>query len=237
MQFFNRFASEIALLLKCFPNDKARRVTCASLGCGPGSEVFGIIKAWKDVALNFTLDYQGYDQNPVWNDVQSLSKEVFANSPHTINFYTTDMFCDWQGGKNVDILILNYLLSDAVKFQTSNQKQKFLEDIRDFCIDKRVRSIIFNDIRFYGNDNRLNSGFQMVIRLVELLKNATLCNNSLESIRCKVYAFPSDNYARGCKWKVYRSDNLVFPLSEKNRVVKCNSRCGSKQVFIVLKHK
>ena len=36
---------------------------------------------------------------------------------------------------------------------------------------------------------------------------------------------------------VIRSDNLVFPLSEKNRVVKCNSRCRSKQVFIVLKHK
>lgn len=100
-----------------------------------------------------------------------------------------------------------------------------------------MRSIIFNDISFYGNDNRLNSGFQMVILLVKLLRNAISCDNSLKSIRLEAYAFPRDNYTRGDKWKIYRSDGLLFPLNEKNRAVKCNSHCRSKQVFIVLTHK
>lgn len=73
LQFFNRFASEIDVFLRQWKSDNRRNVFCISLGCGPGSEVFGIIDAFRTVAPNFTLYYQGYDLNPIWQDIQRLS--------------------------------------------------------------------------------------------------------------------------------------------------------------------
>lgn len=45
LRFFNRFASEICYAMCLYNYKNISRINVVSLGCGPGSEVYGIIKA------------------------------------------------------------------------------------------------------------------------------------------------------------------------------------------------
>lgn len=230
LQFFNRFASEISYALRIWKSDKTKTISIASLGCGPGSEVFGIIDAFRDVAPNFTIFYQGYDMNDVWKEVQDLCINTFSQTPHKIEFFTVDMFAGWQGQDTVDVLVMNYLLSDAVKFQTYGQRMQFIIDISDFIIDKKVKFIIFNDINYYGHDNQLDSGVQMMRMLIKKMKNRT--KKDYRIYRC----FLGDSFSGSIKWNMYQSNSLIFPLSSENTVVGCNHYCKSKQILLILEH-
>lgn len=230
LQFFNRFASEISYSLRLWKSTKCKTISIASLGCGPGSEIFGIIDAFRTVAPNFTISYQGYDMNNIWEEVQKLCVDAFSQSPHNIEFYTMDMFAGWQGGETVDVLIMNYLLSDAVKFQAKGQKEQFLQDISNFIIDKNVKLILFNDINYYGHDDQLDSGVQMMRFLIKNIKNRIRKANG------KYLCFPGDPYSGGMKWRQYTSNSLLFPLLKENKEVKCNQYCGSKQILLILEH-
>lgn len=230
LQFFNRFASEISYVLRRWKSTKCKTISIASLGCGPGSEVFGIIDAFRSVAPNFTISYQGYDMNNIWEEVQKLCVAAFNQSHYNIEFYTMDMFAGWQGGETVDVLIMNYLLSDAAKFQTKGQKEQFILDISNFIIAKKVKLILFNDINYYGHDNQLDSGVQMMKSLIKDIKSRIKINVG------KYLCFSGDPYSGGMNWRQYTSNTLLFPLLKENKEVNCNKYCGSKQILLVLEH-
>ena len=174
LRFFNRFSSEIAYAMAKYRFGEIKKYNVVSLGCGPGSEVYGFVRVLKVRKLPIVLDYQGYDQNKIWKNVQDISKDKLSQSGHHIEFYCNDMFNDFVGfnGEGVDLLVMNYLLSDVQKFSNNvGQMEQFLSSVAFFVIMNNVRNILFNDNSYYGNKGKMDSGVQLMIRLIEEIKN------------------------------------------------------------------
>lgn len=231
LRFFNRFASEICYAMRSYNYNDTRRANVVSLGCGPGSEVFGIIKAFQSIKLDAKLYYEGHDLLDVWEPVQKLCKDNLSQYPHEINFYTSNLFADFHGFDNnvVHILMLNYLLSHAAKFYSNQVKNQFIDEIVDFVICNNVRNILFNDINYYGDYNLLNSGTQLVRLMVEKLLQK---GKQLSVQGCY---FPGDPLHGWIRWSPYNSNSLLFNKLQGNTYMKNVGYCNSKQIFIHIK--
>lgn len=230
LRFINRFASEICNAICLYKFNNPERVNVVSLGCGPGSEVYGIIKAFQILNLNAKLYYEGHDLLSVWEPVQNLSINNLANSQHIINFFTTNLFADFHGFDNneINILVLNYLLSDAAKFLTDRGKYQFVNDIFVFVIQNNVRNILFNDINYYGYYQKLDSGVQLIKLLISLFENNKV------SYKVRYLCFPSDPYRGNERWNFYSRNDLMFKKHEDNIYMDNVGYCNSKQILIHL---
>lgn len=228
LRFFNRFASEITHLLYFFDYSKLSDLNVVSLGCGPGSEVYGIIKTFMLKRANTILHYEGHDLNNYWETVQTMSKQCLGQLSHEIQFYTTDLFADFHGFDNnaIHILMFNYLLSDAAFFMTDEQKQRFIGDVVNFVIENNVKNMVFNDINYYGDAKRLNSGTQLMKLLINKLQ--------LQNIQLKTsyYCFPNDPYRGNENWKWHRNNKNVFLTLAGNSYMNNVEYCNSKQIFV-----
>lgn len=229
LRFLNRFASEIAYAMYGFKFNPVKKCNVVSLGCGPGSEVYGIIQVLISRKLPITLDYQGYDLNESWKDVQEVTKRQLAQSGYKIQFYRQDMFNSFAGfdGEGIDLLVLNYLLSDVEKFSNNKaQKEAFIRNLAWFVIMNGVNNILFNDNNYYGHNGSLDSGVQLMLRLIGELREWQV--NVKDRYRC----FPSDPFRGNQQWKFYTSSKLLFPLQDGNDLDKNVRFCNSKQILI-----
>lgn len=229
LKLFPRFASEIChLLRKCGSSKNTKNVNVVSLGCGPGSEVYGIIEALRSNFPNYHLRYDGFDQNSVWSEVQAVSKSCLASSGHEVEFHIEDMFSNPGVPEHIDMLVLNYVLSDVAKFHKNDLQAKsaFCDQTADFITSKKIRIVLFNDINLYGfgiQDN-LDSGLKMMKEIY----SRTQCINK----RFWGYCFPGDKCNKD-NWPTYSSSDLIFPAKENGVNVAANRYCGSKQMISV----
>lgn len=228
LRFFNRFASEITHLLYFFNYSKLTDLNVVSLGCGPGSEVYGIIKTFLLRRANTILHYEGHDLNNYWEMVQSMSNQCLEQTSHEIQFYTTDLFADYHGFANgiIHILMFNYLFSDAVLFMTDIQKRSFIDDVVNFVIENNVKNIVFNDINYYGDARRLNSGTQLMKLLINKLKQRNI------QIKVSYYCFSGDQYRGNENWIWHRNNNNLFKILDGNTYMNNVGYCNSKQIFV-----
>lgn len=231
LRFFNRFASEIAYVTLSLRDDylqTKQSLNVVSLGCGPGSEVYGLVWALRSKAPHIVLNYQGFDLNTIWDTVQNISKTVLACTPHHIDFYNLNMFGAYTGFPrgDCDMLILNYLLSDAQKYYTDVGKVKFLGDIAHFVFQNNVKSILFNDSSYYGKGG-LDTGVGMMFYLIKELRKWQL--NPQVVLRC----FPSDGYIPSYNWVKYGDEKLLFPQLPQNTFNTNITCCKSKQVLVI----
>ncbi len=228
LRFFNRFASEISHLLNKFNYSTLTDLNVVSLGCGPGSEVYGIIKTLLLKRANTILHYEGHDLNNYWENVQAMSKQCLEQLSHEVQFYTTDLFADFHGFTNniINILIFNYLLSDAALFMTDVQKQRFIDDVAFFIIENNVKNILFNDINYYGDARRLNSGTQLMKLLISKLRQQDIQIDSF------YYCFPGDPYRGNEGWRWHRDNRNIFRILEGNTYMDNVGCCNSKQIFV-----
>jgi hypothetical protein len=205
-----------------------QKYNVVSLGCGPGSEIYGLIKVLSMRKLPITLYYQGYDTNTIWNTVQTISKSKLAHLGHHIDFYDKDMFNDFVGfaGEGVDLLVLNYLLSDVIKFNDKTHIDSFLSDLSWFIFMNNVHNILFNDNNYYGTDGRQDSGVQLMLQLIERLKTWGLSMND------QYRRFPFDPKRGNQNWLAYNKWKLAFPLLPNNKFDKNVRNCWSKQILI-----
>ena len=235
LRFFNRFASEIAYLVasmnKGYLQGKSK-LNVVSLGCGPGSEVYGFIKALRLKAPHVVLDYQGFDLNVIWDNVQQMSKSALSQTKHHIDFHNLNMFGAFEGYPDggVDMLVLNYLLSDAQKFYFNDAgRLKFIDEIAQFVTDNGVKSIIFNDNAFYGRSG-LDSGVKMMLKLIQSLKKAQV------RLALSFRYFPSDPYVPSPLWKDYKKGNLLFAPLTGNTLDTNVTCCRSKQIIVIINY-
>ena len=231
LRFFNRFASEITHLLSIFDYSKLTDLNVVSLGCGPGSEIYGIIKTFLLKRANTILHYEGHDLNNYWETVQKMSKQSLRQLSHEIQFYTTDLFADFHGFENnvIHILMFNYLLSDAASFMTDEQKKRFIEDVVNFIIENNVKNVFFNDINYYGDEKRLNSGTQLMKLLIKKLKSQNIKLITL------YYCFLNDPYRGNENWIWHRNNKNVFLTLAENPYMENVGYCNSKQIFVHIK--
>lgn len=229
LRFFNRFASEICYAMRSYRyTADIQRLNVVSLGCGPGSEVFGIIKAFRTLNMNVSLHYEGHDLLDVWEPVQHQVQATFANTSHVINFHTSNLFADFHrfDDGNIHLLVLNYLLSHAAKFYSVQQKHQFVDDIVEFVVQYGVKNILFNDINYYGYYAQLDSGTQLMKLLINKLNEA----GRISSVK---YAyFPNDPYRGNESWNGYQTGALVLHNLNGNPYTENVGCCSSKQIFV-----
>lgn len=230
LRFFNRFASEIAYITYSLRDEYLKtksELNIVSLGCGPGSEIYGFALALMTKAPHVVLNYQGFDLNDTWETVQQMSKKALATTPHSIAFHNLNMFGAYTGFPNgeCDMLILNYLLSDAQKYYTDAGKIKFIEDIAQFVFQNNVKSILFNDNSYYGKGG-LDTGVGMMFRLIKELKRWQLQPKVI------LRHFPSDGFVPSTIWKPYKDEMLLFPPLAGNTFDKNINYCKSKQILV-----
>ncbi len=231
LRFFNRFASEIVHMLVRFRYDNIKDLNVVSLGCGPGSEIYGIIKTLLLKKASTILHYEGHDLNLYWNHVQEISIQCLSKFHHEISFYNTDLFTDFHGFANgtIHLLMLNYLLSDAVFFMTEKMKFQFIDNIATFIVEKNVKCVFFNDINFYGEPNKLNSGTQMMKLLINVLGSKGI------GLKILYYCFKKDPY-RGTEGWIKHNDDMNLLLKLPDNIYMNNvDFCNSKQIIIIIK--
>lgn len=111
LRFFNRFASEICYAMCLYNYKNISRINIVSLGCGPGSEVYGIIKALRIRKIGVPIYYEGHDLLDVWEPVQNLCKNSLSSTQHVVDFHTTNLFADFHGFDNGVTNLLIFLNS------------------------------------------------------------------------------------------------------------------------------
>lgn len=230
LRFFNRFVSEITYFLNLYNFSKVPYLNIVSLGCGPGSELYGIIKSLRTGNYSTQIYYKGYDMNNIWEPIQEISKQQFSALGHNIEFFTTDIFNDYSGFNNdgITILVLNYLLSDVVKYKTIIERQQFANRLVDFTIANNIKYIFFNDINFYGNES-INSGVQLMKLIIQNLKLKE------KTIHDKYFYFRGDPYRGNEDWEMHHANINLFPIVPGNKYMSNVENCKSKQIFVKIR--
>lgn len=228
LRFFNRYASEIYHFLKLLSLKNITDLNVVSLGCGPGSEVYGIIKTLQSSNSPATLHFAGYDINSIWKSVQSISKQCLGQTQHDIQFYPEDLFTSKRFSDNntIHLLILNYLLSDVVKFYPVGKRKNLVNNIKEFIIKNNVQNILFNDINYYGHDGRYNSGVMLMNYLIQLLEKE---RKGLE----KIYiCFENDPHLGNERWLKHKANTIILQHLPENKYTANITVCASKQIFV-----
>lgn len=231
LRFFNRFVTEIRRVFQC-TNPKSDNFFVVSLGFGPASEVYGFVDGIRSKNPNITIKYRGYDTSTIWTEIQDYTKSIFRGSPHDIDFVRGDMFTQWADTPDchVNILLLNYLLSDVIKYIHGQDLLQFLDNIVKFIIQHKVSYILFNDIRYYGNDGYLDSGVQCMFYIMDKIQSQV---QTLDSV---LITHPGDAVTGSKTWRSWNDNSLFYPLTQFNQGVKAWDNCRSKQIFLKITH-
>lgn len=222
----HRYASEIDKILNSLKNTQgvqfSNNLNVASIGCGPCTELFGIISQFS----GYTIHYKGFDRNTIWQPLTTYEKMLFPNID--IQFYDQDFFDFMAGGSwNVDVLILNYLLSDMARCQTPDQCSAFIDNIINLCVNGRITYIVINDIYLtYAT----GTGYALMEELARKLRND---RNVVEREARGRFVEPNAWQPEyGKKW----SETLSFPIVEPSVLpYSPMGTCGS--IFIVIETK
>lgn len=227
LRFFNRFASEISYFLNQCNFSSVNELNVISLGCGPATELYGFIKSIYSRFPHIKLNFEGYDTNPRWSDVQNITKAILAKYELNINFHCKDIYTEYVDTfqNKPSILVLNYVLSDIAKFKNKETKELFVAQLIDFIRSHNIRVILFNDIRYYGDKKYLNSGVQLMKLILQ--------NLSTEGLKTKEYYryFAGDRYIANEGWHPHKFNHLLFKNLQGNPYIANMEYCGSKQIL------
>ena len=151
IRFSNRYASEVLTALRCrliretFQN--VDEIKVLSIGCGPATEVIALEKFSREE--NKVIKYYGYDINPIWNKTQQILEKHLINTKCNTMFDSSEFQDDNKILPEIDILILNYVISDIHKHDKKNVNF-FLENIKKIAEKMKSNSIIIiNDVNSY----------------------------------------------------------------------------------------
>lgn len=219
----HRYASEIDQILKLLKNTQGVQLpldlNVASIGCGPCTELFGILNQF---SAN-TVHYKGFDMNPIWKPLITFERALFPNKD--IQFYNQDFFVFMAGDDwHVDVLILNYMLSDMARCQTLAQCSAFVDSIINLCDSGRISYIVINDIYL---TYLTGTGYALMEELARKLRND---RNVVEREWRGRFVEPNEWQPQyGTKWP----DTLSFPIVEPS-VVPYGPMNSCKSIFIVI---
>ena len=150
----------------------------ASIGCGPCSELFGTLSLWRTLGKSdFSFHFRGFDIEPLWTPLRNQVKSYFR----TIDVQPdiNDAFTYYKNiQERVDVVILNYMLSDMRKFNT-NQYQQFLTNLIAMISQIKPKYLLVNDI--YLRDSLTASN--------ELLKNLKQAKITYRSAALQYHVF------------------------------------------------
>ena len=220
----HRYASEIdkeLALLRPHVNIPAE-MNVYSVGCGPCTELFGVIRRLG----SSTMHFKGFDTNPVWKPINDFQRGLFPNTD--IQFLTTDFF-DYLtvNDDHVDVLVLNYMLSDLARYETQDTCSSFVDKIVGLCEQKRVSCMVINDVYLcYAS----RTGYA----LMEELARKLLFNKNINE-RIGRGRFATPNAFQVAYGKHQYNNELSFPIVEQSvKPFAPFATCNSLFMFVLI---
>lgn len=154
-----RFGAEIFYELHKLRNDigKLDDIFIASIGCGPCTELFGAMSIWRTLGKqDASFHFRGFELEQMWQPLMTQACSYFNGSDALANL--EDAFAYYQNSQErLDIIVLNYMLSDMFKFHSDSYSQ-FLDNLVTLVRQKNVRYLLVNDVYLLvsvGASNRL----------------------------------------------------------------------------------
>lgn len=142
-----RFGAEVFYLLGKLRKDITnwQSISIASIGCGPCSELFGALSLWRTLGKgDVNFHFRGFDTEPLWQPI--MNQLAIHFNAMDVHIYGQDAFAYYRlSREEVDIVILNYMLSDMCKFN-QNLFQGFLADLITLIRQKRPKYLLINDV-------------------------------------------------------------------------------------------
>ncbi|EPB8152961.1 hypothetical protein PTM93_02945 [Clostridium perfringens] len=180
-----KYLSEIGNIFyrQNFINER-EKLNIISIGCGPCTDLMGIKQYIENNDLTITLKYLGIDLNENWKDIHKFIKSDFKEED--IDFIYDDVFNVFNKEDNIgnyDILFLQYLISDMIKYNDNDSMNTFIDNLVEKIISHMpVGSlIIINDINL--QDVRIY--FELILKKM-----------SEKNFEYKYERLHFDNYAR-----------------------------------------
>jgi len=163
-----RFGAEVFYEMNRLRTDICnwQNISIDSIGCGPCSELFGALSFWRTIGKNDTaFRFRGFDTEPLWQPIMNQVQAVFQTAD--VRTFGQDAFAYYaQSQEPVDVIILNYMLSDMMKFR-AGQYDNFLNNLITMIQQKKPRYLLVNDVYLLVSVGATN-------RMLRFLKNAGL---------------------------------------------------------------
>lgn len=231
VKHFYRFASEIEYAFRIVYHAEQHNwkdnINVVSLGCGPSSELYGIINELQNQQSNLVVSYHGFDTNAIWQKIWNLNIDICKQ--HNVTYTTDDMFAYYteHSDEHIDILILNYLLSDVARNMQNEEKTAFLDKLAEFIDVMDVQYVIFNDISlFYDN---LISGYSCMEYVVRQFGVNKQRHSVLKGGR---YRFGDPNPHQPTYGRKYNQSSLLFTIDDAAKDFQPFNYCNSIQMLI-----
>ena len=231
VKHFYRFASEIEYAFRFVylaeQHNWKDNINVVSLGCGPSSELYGIINELHNQQSNLVVSYHGFDTNAIWQKIWNLNIDICKQ--HNVTYTTDDMFAYYteHSDEHIDILILNYLLSDVARNMQKEEKTAFLDKLAEFIDVRDVQYVIFNDIPlFYDN---LISGYSCMEYVVRQFGVNKPRHSVLKEGR---YRFGEPNQFQPTYGKKWNQSSLLFTIDDVANDFQPFNYCNSIQMLI-----
>lgn len=146
IKHLNRYASEIVWLLYDAHNELHKReVYVCSVGCGPASELYAVKAYLRHIEYDDDkIHFRGFDtqEENIWQSVWDETQRLFGD---TVSFHNEDVFEYYrEHNERVDLLIMNYMLSDLQKFQ--DNWKSFVRSILAFISNRPGMVVVINDV-------------------------------------------------------------------------------------------
>lgn len=134
-----------------------------SIGCGPCTELFGLLQNWRNLGKgDDSFHFNGFDNEPMWKSLMDYVETLFSSQD--VHTHDVDVFQYYQESHwRVDILVLNYMLSDMFKFKTGLYTA-FLLSLCDLIKEMRPQFLLINDVYLKDSMTAMN-------RLLQALKS------------------------------------------------------------------
>lgn len=220
----HRYVSEIDKILALLKGWVAlpMAMNVYSIGSGPCTELFGVINQF----CGRNIHFRGFDLNTIWKPLNDFQKTLFPNID--IDFNAVDLFAYMSATDvHIDILILNYMLSDMARYESTATCNNFIENLVALCKAGRITYIVINDVYLtYSSGTGYSLMEQLAGRLRKELK---------EKEKEARGRFVEPNEWQAPYGKKY-SEYLTFPVIEQSAIpFSPQTPCGS--MFIIIETK
>lgn len=142
-----RFGAEIFYEFHKLKNDiySWDEIFILSIGCGPCTELFGAMSLWRTLGKpDETFHYRGFDTESLWLPLMNMACSFFTTADPKP--FLEDAILHYETSEErVDVIVLNYMLSDMYKFHFDHYDQ-FLANLSELIKRKHPHYLLVNDV-------------------------------------------------------------------------------------------
>lgn len=159
-----RFGSEIFYALQKLKKYLSNwdDIYITSIGCGPCTELFGALSLWHSMGKQDDLfHYRGFDTDKIWRPLMTQVSSYFAMADIVVENQSAFTYYK-ESEERMDVIVLNYMLSDMMKFNMG-QYDKFLENLISLIKQKKTKFLLINDVYLLISIGAINKLWRFLV--------------------------------------------------------------------------